>query len=115
MPKKELTRFGVPEFNDDGSVNKIVEKPKKPLSNYCVTGLYVYDRYIWEQINKLEKSERGEFEISDINNWYADNGSVEFVLLEKGSWFDAGTHESLVRASVKMKDVIYEGWDLKDI
>lgn len=115
VPKKELSRFGVPAFNADGSVSKIVEKPKTPPSKYCVTGLYVYDKNIWKILNNLKKSQRAEFEISDANSWYAANGLVEFALINGDCWFDAGTPKTLIEASSKMNEVIYEGWLPEDV
>jgi len=117
MAKEKLTRFGVPEFDQDGSVKGIVEKPKVPPSKYCVTGLYVYDKNVWKILDTIEKSKRAEFEISDVNSWYAKNGFIEFSIIgaQSDCWFDAGTPETLIDANIKMSKVIYDGWRLKDI
>jgi len=116
MSKEELVRFGVPVFKDaDGAVLRIEEKPKKPKSKYCVTGLYIYDKNIWKIIHGLEKSKRAEFEISDVNSWYAENGLVEFAIMGSGCWVDAGTPESLIKANIQMSKVIYDDWEPKDI
>ena len=90
-------RFGVAEVAGD-SVIGIEEKPSKPKSNLCVTGLYVYDSYVWNVIDGLEPSGRGELEITDVNNWYVKNGLMKFKQLE-GFWSDAGTPESLAQAT----------------
>lgn len=89
-------RFGVAEIDGDKIIN-IEEKPKNPKTRYAVTGLYVYDCNVFDIIKKLEPSERGELEISDVNNYYIKNGKMGFSML-KGYWTDAGTHESLYRA-----------------
>lgn len=95
-------RFGVASIEDDRII-KIVEKPKKAETNYAVTGLYLYNGAIWHIIDKLKPSDRGELEITDVNNWYVNKGlmSYEFV---KGFWSDAGTPESLHFASSFIKN-----------
>jgi len=90
-------RFGVVEFDGDKIV-RIIEKPKKPRSNYAVTGIYMYDESVFEFIRSLEPSERGELEITDVNNMYLGKGQLEYSKLE-GWWTDAGTFESLHKAS----------------
>ena len=90
-------RFGVAEVSGDSVVN-IVEKPKNPISDLCTTGLYVYDTYVWNIIKQLKPSDRGELEITDVNNWYVKNGLMKFKKLE-GFWSDAGTPESLAQAT----------------
>ena len=90
-------RFGVAEVSGDSVVN-IVEKPDKPASDLCTTGLYVYDTYVWNIIKQLKPSDRGELEITDVNNWYVKNGLMKFKILE-GFWSDAGTPESLAQAT----------------
>ena len=90
-------RFGVAEVSGDSVVN-IVEKPENPVSDLCTTGLYVYDTYVWNIIKQLKPSDRGELEITDVNNWYVKNGLMKFKKLE-GFWSDAGTPESLAQAT----------------
>ncbi|MEM6673010.1 MAG: sugar phosphate nucleotidyltransferase [Planctomycetota bacterium] len=90
-------RFGVATLDGD-KVAKIVEKPKQPESNLAVIGIYMYDGRVWDIIHRLEPSDRGELEITDVNNWYIDDGSMSFEVLD-GWWTDAGTFESLHAAS----------------
>jgi glucose-1-phosphate thymidylyltransferase len=94
---EDPSRFGVPEFDGDRIV-RIEEKPAKPKSNYAVTGIYMYDRRVFEFIAGLRPSERGELEISDVNNAYIRAGDLHYDTLE-GWWTDAGTFESLFHAS----------------
>ncbi|MHC5065096.1 MAG: sugar phosphate nucleotidyltransferase [Planctomycetota bacterium] len=91
-------RFGVATVDASGKVTKIVEKPKEPESNLAVIGIYMYDRAVFEFINGLEPSGRGELEITDVNNLYINKGSMTSEVLD-GWWTDAGTFESLLRAS----------------
>lgn len=90
-------RFGVPVFDGDCVVS-IEEKPKKARSPYAVTGIYMYDNTIFERIRKLRPSARGEFEITDVNNLYLADGALTYSILN-GWWTDAGTFESLRRAT----------------
>jgi len=90
-------RFGVPEL-DGNKVVKIEEKPKHPKSNYAVTGIYMYDNRVFNIIKTLKPSERGELEITDVNNAYIELGEMECDVLE-GWWTDAGTFTSLRRAT----------------
>jgi glucose-1-phosphate thymidylyltransferase len=90
-------RFGVPELKKDQVVG-IEEKPKKPKSNYAVIGIYFFDVAVFDIIKTLKPSERGELEISDVNNRYIEKGLMTWDLLE-GWWTDAGTFESLLRAN----------------
>jgi glucose-1-phosphate thymidylyltransferase len=90
-------RFGVAELAD-GKVVRIVEKPKQPKSNLAVIGIYMYDARVFDIIETLVPSERGELEITDVNNWYLRDGSMTYDVLE-GWWTDAGTFDSLLRAS----------------
>jgi glucose-1-phosphate thymidylyltransferase len=90
-------RFGCPEIMD-GSIVRIDEKPKRPKSNYAVTGIYFYDDTVFEKIDRMRPSWRGELEITDVNNMYIEEGNLTFSLLE-GWWTDAGTVESLRRAT----------------
>lgn len=90
-------RFGVAELKGEKIVS-IEEKPKNPKSNYCVTGIYMYDSKVFEIIKTLKPSGRGELEITDVNNAYISEGNLTYDIL-KGSWTDAGTFESLRRAN----------------
>lgn len=90
-------RFGVPEIEGDRII-RIEEKPSKPASRYAVTGVYMYDSRVFEIIRGLNPSARGELEITDVNNAYIARGEMQYDILE-GWWTDAGTFESLLRAS----------------
>jgi len=95
-------RFGVPELKGDRIVS-IEEKPKEPKSNYAVTGVYMYDDRVFEIIRTLERSQRGELEITDVNNAYIKRNELAFDVLQ-GWWSDAGTFESLARANQLVGD-----------
>ncbi|MGF7399129.1 sugar phosphate nucleotidyltransferase [Thermoanaerobacterium thermosaccharolyticum] len=90
-------RFGVAELKGDKIIS-IEEKPKNPKSNYCVTGIYMYDSRVFDIIKTLKPSGRGELEITDVNNAYIKDGTLTYDILN-GSWTDAGTFESLKRAN----------------
>jgi len=91
-------RFGVPEIEGNKIIN-IEEKPKAPKSPYAVTGFYFYDSIVWDILKKLKPSDRGELEITDVNNFYINNGSMQFSIVN-GWWTDAGTFSSLLRANM---------------
>ncbi|MCS6953880.1 MAG: sugar phosphate nucleotidyltransferase [Bryobacterales bacterium] len=93
----DAERFGVAEIVGDRIVG-IEEKPKRPRSNYAVTGIYMYDNTVFDKIRTLVPSERGELEITDVNNAYIREGTMTFSFLE-GWWTDAGTFDSLLRAA----------------
>lgn len=99
-------RFGIVEFDSEGRAVSIEEKPKKPKSNYCVTGLYFYDNLVVEYAKSLKPSPRGELEITDLNKIYLEQGALNVTLLGQGfTWLDTGTHESLVEATNFVKTV----------
>lgn len=91
-------RFGVPRLDEKGNIVEIIEKPKNPPSRYAVTGLYFYDATVFEFIKSLRPSERGELEITDVNNMYLRKGKLTYDILD-GWWTDAGTFSSLQSAS----------------
>jgi len=95
-------RFGVAEILN-GHVVNIVEKPTEPKSNYAVTGIYMYDNSVFDKIKTLEPSSRGELEITDVNNAYIRERNLSYSFLE-GWWTDAGTFDSLLRASTLVSD-----------
>ena len=93
-------RYGVAEFDKDGKVIGLVEKPARPRSNYAVTGLYFYDGKASEYAAELKPSPRGELEITDLNQRYLDEGALHLEPLGRGyAWLDTGTHQSLLEAS----------------
>jgi len=96
----EPERYGVVEFNKNKEVLSIVEKPKIAPSSYAVTGLYFYDQNVCDYAASIQKSPRGEYEITDLNNIYLKNKSLKVTLLGRGhAWLDTGTHDSLLEAS----------------
>lgn len=95
-------RFGVAKI-ENGKIAQIIEKPKDPPSNYAVTGIYLYDNEVFDIAKTLEPSDRGELEITDVNNEYLRRGNLTYSILD-GWWTDAGTFESLHRASCLVAD-----------
>ena len=92
--------YGVVEFNHEGSVISLEEKPENPKSKYAIPGLYFYDNTIVAKAKKLKPSDRNELEITDINNLYLNEGALKAINLGRGmTWFDTGTHDALLEAS----------------
>ena len=101
---KDPERFGVVELDENKNAISIEEKPKKPKSNYCVTGLYFYPKGVSEIAKTIKPSERGELEITELNNVYLRHKKLHVTTLGRGySWIDTGTHESLIDASEYIK------------
>jgi glucose-1-phosphate thymidylyltransferase len=96
-------RFGVAEI-EDGKIVRIIEKPKIPPSNLAVTGIYMYDSQVFDIIRTLKPSERGELEITDVNNKYLEMGQLTYGILD-GWWTDAGTFDSLLKANILVAEM----------
>lgn len=103
---KDPQRFGIVEFDENRNVLNIVEKPQKPKSNYAVTGLYFYDNSVIEIAKQLKPSNRGELEISNINEIYLKKGLLKVELLGRGfAWLDTGTFDTLMQASMFVQTI----------
>ncbi len=98
-------RFGVVEFDENKKALSIIEKPTQPVSNFAVTGLYIYDNTVVSKAKNLQPSPRGELEITDLNNVYLREGTLD-VAFVKGQWLDTGTFESLYAATVFARDQV---------
>ena len=99
-PVKDPQRYGVVEFDNDGKVISLEEKPQNPRSRYAVVGLYFYDNTVVERAKNLKPSARGELEITDLNKTYLHDGNLNVELFGRGfAWLDTGTHDSLLEAA----------------
>lgn len=103
-------RFGVLEINNDDKIISIEEKPENPKSNLISVGLYIYDKSVTDKFDKISISPRGEYEMTDINKIYIENQNIKVVKMSKDeiTWFDAGTPESLLNASLAAKEIVSE-------
>lgn len=96
-------RFGVVEFDQNNKAISIIEKPKEPVSPYAVTGLYVYDNTVVQKAKSLKPSPRGELEITDLNNLYLKEGTLNVAMVQ-GKWLDTGTFEALYQATTFVRE-----------
>ncbi|WP_339631649.1 sugar nucleotidyltransferase, partial [Bizionia echini] len=106
-------RYGVVDFNDEGHVISIEEKPENPKSNYAVPGIYFYDNSVIEVAKNIKPSHRGELEITDVNKAYLKQGKLSVSILDRGTaWLDTGTFDSLMQAA-QFVEVIEQRQGLK--
>jgi glucose-1-phosphate thymidylyltransferase len=98
VPEEDRTRFGIVELDETMQVKSIEEKPEQPKSSYAQTGIYMYDNQVVHATRNIAPSPRGELEITDLNNWYLRNSTLEAEVID-GEWIDAGTFESFYRAN----------------
>lgn len=104
-------RYGVVRFDNNMKAIEIQEKPKTWISDYAIPGMYIYDNRVIKIAKQVEPSERGEIEITSLHNWYLEKGELEVAMFQ-GDWFDAGTFDSLLAASVAVKEKrIFEKFD----
>ena len=101
---EDPNRFGVIEFDDDMNAVSIEEKPENPKSNYAQTGLYLYDTNVFDYIEKITPSERGELEITDLHKIYLEKGELKAGLVH-GGWYDTGTVESMYKATTVVREL----------
>ena len=103
---RDPERYGVVEFDSEGNAISLEEKPKKPKSNYAVTGLYFYDKDIVEVAKTIKPSNRGELEITDVNNIYLQKKKLHVERMKNGfAWLDTGTHDSLMQAAAFVQTI----------
>lgn len=103
---KDPERFGIVEFDKERNVISVEEKPENPKSNYCITGLYFYDKRVVEMAKKVKPSARGELEITDLNRMYLEEGALKVQILGRGfAWMDTGTMDSLMDAATFVQTV----------
>jgi len=105
-PVRDPERYGVVEFDKQGKVISLEEKPKQPKSRYAVTGLYFYDARVADVAAGVKPSWRGELEITDVNKWYLERNQLEVEIMGRGfAWLDTGTHDSLLDASLFIRTI----------
>ena len=105
-PVSDPERYGIVDFDKDGKVKSIEEKPLEPKSKYAITGLYFYDESVVEKAKLVTPSDRGELEISDLNKFYLEEGTLNVELFNRGmAWLDTGTTDSLLDASSFIKTI----------